>query len=102
MSKKLYVGNIPFQASEDDLMELFAKHGAVDSINLIKDRFSGKPRGFGFVEMEQEGAEAAIEALNGTDFQGRKLVVNEARERRERRGGGGGGGGGDRRRRKPW
>ena len=88
MAQKLYVGNLPFSATEDEIRELFSQHGEVQSVNLISDRETGRPRGFGFVEME--GAEAAIEALNGQDFGGRTLTVNVAHNR----GGGGGGGGG--------
>lgn len=90
--KKLYVGNLPFSATEDELRELFEEHGSVASVALITDRDSGRPRGFGFVEME-DGAEAAISALDGADMGGRNLKVNEARPR-ENRGGGGGRGGG--------
>jgi len=92
MVKTIYVGNLPFSASEDDVRELFAQHGEVHSVKLITDRETGRPRGFGFVEMDEEAAGAAIEALNETEFGGRTLRVNEARERR-----GGPGGGGDRR-----
>lgn len=94
MVKTIYVGNLPFSASEDDIRELFAQHGEVHSVKLITDRETGRPRGFGFVEMDEETAGAAIEALNETEFGGRTLRVNEARERR---GGGGPGGGRDRR-----
>ncbi len=92
MTKKLYVGNLPFTATEDELRELFSKHGTVHSITLITDRDTGRPRGFGFVEMENH--QAAITALDGYEMGGRALRVNEAEERRERTGGGGGGGGG--------
>jgi len=92
MSKKIYVGNLPYSATEDELRELFGAHGEVESVNLITDRETGRPRGFGFVEMASEGADAAIQAINGTEMGGRSLNVNEARPRRE--GGGGGGGGG--------
>jgi RNA recognition motif-containing protein len=91
MRKNLYVGNLPFSATEDQLRKLFEAHGVVHSVNLITDRDTGRPRGFGFVEMEVEGANAAIAALDGKEFGGRNLRVNEARERT---GGGGGGGGG--------
>lgn len=87
MAKKIYVGNLPFTATEDDIRDLFAQYGEVHSVNLISDRETGRPRGFGFVEMED--ADQAISALDGQDFGGRSLRVNEARER----GGGGGGGG---------
>jgi RNA recognition motif-containing protein len=92
MAQKLYVGNLPFSVTEDDLRELFAAHGTVHSINLIADRDTGRPRGFAFVEMD--GAEAATEALNGHEIDGRALKVSEAKERQPRTGGGGGGGGG--------
>ena len=92
---KLYVGNLPFSATEAEIRELFSKHGTVEEINLITDRDTGRPRGFGFVEMDDEGANAAINALNGTDMGGRSLTVNQARAR-ENRGGGGGGGRRDR------
>ncbi|MBN1898027.1 MAG: RNA-binding protein [Spirochaetes bacterium] len=81
MAKKIYVGNIPFQTSEDDLKELFEKHGTVLSAKIVTDRHTGRSRGFGFVEMEDDDAIKAIEALNGSDFSGRPLRVNEARER---------------------
>ena len=84
MSKKLYIGNLPFSATEEEIKELFANHGEVISVSMINDRETGRPRGFGFVEMEDDAAAAAIEALDGTDFGGRALRVNEARERRGR------------------
>ena len=81
--KKIYVGNLPFTATDDQLRELFAEHGAVESVNVITDRETGRPRGFGFVEMAgAQEAETAISALNGTSFGGRSLNVNEARPRR--------------------
>ena len=94
--KKLYVGNLPFQANEAELQSWFAEAGVhADNINLVRDRFSGQPRGFGFVEIgNDEEAEKAIAALNGRDFQGRKVIVNEARPQREGGSGGGGGRGG--------
>lgn len=101
MATRLYVGNLSFSTSEDALKELFSKHGEVVSCNLITDKFSGRSRGFGFIEMAaQDAANAAIAQLNGIDFDGRKLTVNEARPREERaprsdrgpRFGGGGGG----------
>ena len=92
--KKLYIGNLPFTATEDEIKELFGAHGTVHSVALINDRETGRPRGFGFIEMEDEEAGAAISALEGTDFGGRSLRVNEARPRREHAPGGGGGGGG--------
>ncbi|MFP4213614.1 MAG: RNA recognition motif domain-containing protein [Desulfohalobiaceae bacterium] len=79
--KKMYVGNLPFSSSEEDVRELFSQYGAVESVNLIQDRQTGKPRGFGFVEMETEDADQAIEALDGTQFGGRTLKVNEAKPR---------------------
>ena len=84
MSKKLYVGNLPFSSSESDLRTLFSNHGEVQSVALIMDRETGRPRGFGFVEMDDDGARAAMEALDGRDFQGRSLKVNEAQERAPR------------------
>lgn len=93
----IYVGNLPFGATDDDMQQLFAAYGDVSSANVIKDRFSGESRGFGFVEMpSREDALAAIEALNGTDFKGRSITVNEAKPKSPREGGGGGGGGGGR------
>lgn len=83
MSKKIYVGNLPFSADETEVRELFAEFGTVDSVNLITDRDTGRPRGFGFVEMA-DGADEAIEALNNADLGGRSLKVNEARPREER------------------
>jgi len=92
MSKKLYVGNLAFSTTSDDLRQEFGKYGNVTSATVITDRETGRSRGFGFVEMDS-GAEQAISALNGQEFQGRTLSVNEARPRDDRRGGGGGGGG---------
>ena len=91
--KKLYVGNLPFQATEEDIGTWFGQAGVTPAnVTLVRDRFSGQPRGFGFVEVNNdEDAGRAIEALNGHDFMGRNVVVNEARPPRE--GGGGGGGG---------
>ncbi|HWR59441.1 MAG TPA: RNA-binding protein [Thermodesulfovibrionales bacterium] len=94
MGKKLYVGNISFQASEDDLRELFSKSGEVVSAKLITDAATGRARGFGFVEMGSDAeAQKAISTLNGTAFMERNIIVSEAKpqERRERGGGGGGG-----------
>ena len=85
MQKKIYVGNLPFDTTEDQIRELFEKHGTVESVTLITDRETGRLRGFGFVEMDQAGAEAAIKALDNTEFNGRTLKVNEAKERSERR-----------------
>ena len=86
---KLYVGNLPFSATEDAVRTLFAAHGTVEKVSLINDRDTGRPRGFGFVEMSNADASRAMQALNGKDFDGRALKVNEAQERE--RGGGGGG-----------
>jgi RNA recognition motif-containing protein len=90
----IYVGNLPFEANEDDLRQAFSAFGQVATVNIIKDKFSGESRGFGFVEMPAKAeADAAIAGLNGTDIKGRTITVNEARPRTEGRGGGGGGGG---------
>lgn len=98
MGKKLYVGNLPYTVSDSDLQRLFEPHGAVQSAQVVVDRDTGRSKGFGFVEMETgEAAQAAISALNGQDFNGRSLTVNEARPREERGGGRGGYGGGGRR-----
>ena len=97
MGKKLYVGNLPYNVSSADLQQLFSPHGDVQSAEVIMDRDSGRSKGFGFVEMgTNEEAQAAITALNGSQFEGRPLTVNEARpkEARPRDFGGGGGGGG--------
>ena len=95
MGRKLYVGNLSFQSSEADMEELFAQYGSVESAAVITDRDTGRSRGFGFVEMSSEDeAKAAIEALDGKDFDGRPLTVNEARPRENRGGGRGGGYGG--------
>lgn len=92
MSFKLYVGNLSFSTSSDDLQQLFAQVGTVESATVVEDRETGRSRGFGFVEMaSSEEGQKAIEQFNGTDFNGRNLTVNEARPR-ENRGGGGGGG----------
>ena len=97
MSTKLYVGNLSFGITGDDLQEHFAQAGTVESVKIIEDRETGRSRGFGFVEMSSsEEAQAAIEQFNGQDFEGRNLVVNEARPREEGGGGnyrGGSGGG---------
>ena len=88
----IYVGNLPREATEEDVKEAFQGFGEVASVSIIKDKFSGEPRGFGFVEMpKKEEGQAAIEQLNGKDLKGRTLTVNEARPKVERGGGGGGG-----------
>ncbi len=94
--KNIFVGNLPFRASEDEVRDLFTQYGTVHSVNLINDRETGRPRGFGFVEMDENAAENAIESLDGVDFGGRNLQVNEARDKRSGNGGSGGGGGGRR------
>jgi RNA recognition motif-containing protein len=95
MAKNIYVGNLPYTTTGDDLVELFQAYGTVTSGQVIIDKFSGRSRGFGFVEMANDDeAQAAIEALNGKPFAGRPLTVNEARPREERGGGRGGYGGG--------
>jgi cold-inducible RNA-binding protein len=93
--KKLYLGNLPFKATEEEVAALFAEVGVQpDSLTLLRDRFTGQPRGFGFAEIRDDGeAEKVIAALNGKQFLGRALVVNEARPMREGGGGGGGRGG---------
>lgn len=91
----IYVGNLAFSVTDEDLRQLFAGHGDVASANVIKDRFSGESRGFGFIEMpSRDDAMAAIEALNGTDLKGRSITVNEAKPKTSGGGGGGGGRGG--------
>ncbi|MCI0434231.1 MAG: RNA-binding protein [Gemmatimonadetes bacterium] len=82
--KTIYVGNLPFSASEDQIRQLFEPYGKVQSVKLITDRETGRPRGFGFVEMDGGEADAAISALNGQQFGGRSLRINEARERPDR------------------
>ena len=90
MNNKLYVGNLSFDLTENDLHDAFAAHGAVTEVNLMMDRASGRPRGFGFVTMStEEEAQKAIAALNGTELKGRALTVNVARPPAERSGGGG-------------
>src|SRR3954467_11395723 len=99
MGKNIYVGNLPYDTTGDDLVQLFQTYGTVTSGQVIIDKFSGRSRGFGFVEMANDDeSQAAIEALNGTPYGGRPLTVNEARPREERGGGaaGGGYGGGSR------
>src|SRR5690349_24746714 len=98
MSTKLFVGNLDFKVTENDLQDAFAAYGTVVEANLVTDRATGRPRGFAFVTMSTpEEAQKAIEALNGASVDGRALTVNVARPREERPGGGGGGGGGGRR-----
>jgi cold-inducible RNA-binding protein len=95
MNTKLFVGNLSFNTTENDLQDAFAAHGTVVETNLMMDRATGRPRGFGFVTMStQEEAEKAIQALNGASVDGRALTVNAARPREDRPPGGGGGGGG--------
>ena len=97
MAKNIYVGNLVWDCTADDLLALFQAHGTVARAQVITDRETGRSRGFGFVEMNDDGeAQKAVEALNGSDFKGRPLTVNEAKPREERGGGGGGGGGGGR------
>jgi RNA recognition motif-containing protein len=87
----IYAGNLPWGLSEEDLREAFEAFGEVESVKIIKDKFTGRSRGFGFVEMpNQEEGESAISALNGKDLKGREIVVNQARPRRDDQGGGGG------------
>jgi len=94
MAMKLYVGNLSFQTSSEDLQQLFSQAGTVESASVVEDRDTGRSRGFGFVEMaSKEEGEKAIEQFNGTDLGGRNLTVNEARPREDRGGRGGGGGG---------
>jgi len=94
----IYIGNLSRDVTEDDLRQLFEGFGQITAVNIIKDKFSGESRGFGFVEMpEKDKGQAAIDGLNGKEFKGRSLNVNEARPRTERREGGGGMGGGGRR-----
>lgn len=93
MGKKLYVGNLPYSVGDDDLSQLFSAHGSVQSAQVIQDKMTGRSKGFGFVEMgSDQEAQAAIAALNGKDFSGRALTVNEAKPREDRGGGGGRGG----------
>ena len=95
MSVKLYVGNLPFSMTENDLTDLFAQAGNVARVQMINDRVTGRPRGFGFVEMgTADEAQAAIAKFHGQEINGRALTVNEARPMEQREGGGGGGGGG--------
>jgi len=98
MGSKLYVGGLPYSVTEGRLTELFSAHGTVDSANVISDKMTGQSRGFGFVEMSSSSeAQSAIQSLNGTQFEGRSLTVNEAKPMVKRDNfGGGGGRGGDR------
>ncbi len=92
MGKRLYVGNLPDSATEQDLSDKFAAFGTVKSVKLITDRYSGRSKGFGFIEMMSEAeAHAALDCRNGTDYEGRPMKVNEARTPQKRYGGGGGG-----------
>jgi RNA recognition motif-containing protein len=91
----IYVGNLSFEVTDDDLRQLFSAYGEVESASVVKDRFSGESRGFGFVEMPaKKDADAAIAGLNGTEQKGRTITVNEAKPKAPKTGGGGGGGGG--------
>ena len=95
MPVNIYVGNLSYQTTEDTIRDLFVQHGQVEEVRMITDRETGRPRGFGFVTMPNDAeAQAAIAAINGQDFEGRALNVNEARPRTGGAGGGGGGGGG--------
>ena len=106
MSRKLYVGNLPYETNETDLQALFAQAGSVESINVVRDRDTGRARGFAFVEMAtDEEAQQAVNTLNDQEFGGRRLTVNEAKPQVPRSGGGGyggGGGGGSRRSEPRW
>jgi len=94
LSKKIYIGNLPFSATEDELRAVFERHGGVSSVNVIMDRQTGRPRGFAFVEMDDAAAaDDAIRALDGSELGGRSIRVNEAQDRSGGGGGGGGGGG---------
>jgi len=97
MNTKLYVGNLPFDSTDKDIEEYFSPFGAVSEIKLVLDRETGRPRGFAFVEMaDAAGMQSVIDELDGKEFNGRSLKINEARPREPRSYGGGGGGGGDR------
>lgn len=103
MSRKLYVGNIPYETNESDLETLFAEAGAVESVTVIRDRETGRARGFAFVEMaSDQDAQTAVSTLNEREFGGRRLTVNEAKPQVPRSGGGYGGGGGSRRSEPRW
>ena len=86
MAKRIYVGNLPYSSTESEVRELFEPHGTVHAVDIIVDRATGRARGFGFVEMDDTEAQKAIEALNGAEFSGRPLRINEARERTPRGG----------------
>jgi RNA recognition motif-containing protein len=90
--KKIYVGNLPFSATEEQVRTMFSTHGSVNSVALINDRETGRPRGFGFVEISDEGLAPALKALDGFEMDGRALKVNEAENKPRNNGGGGGGG----------
>jgi len=97
MGRKLYVGNLPYSATEQSLREAFAESGTVDSVSVITDRDTGQSKGFAFIEMStDQEAQAATQAMNGKMLDGRQIKVNEAKPREAGRGGGGGGGGGGR------
>jgi RNA recognition motif-containing protein len=103
MARKLYVGNLPYEAAEQDLQELFASAGSVESVNVIRDMATGRARGFAFVEMvSDEDAQNAISTLNNHQYGGRNLTVNEARPKTQSSGGGYGGGGNGRRSEPRW
>jgi len=90
----LYVGNLSSEVTEDDLRKAFESFGQITSIKVIKDKFTGEPRGFGFIEMPgKQQAKSAMDALNGSELKGKKIIVNEARDRTDKRRGGGSGGG---------
>jgi RNA recognition motif-containing protein len=91
MNQNIYVGNLPFDITEDALREMLSKHGPVNEIKVIMDKVTGRARGFAFVTMNTQEGSAAVLALNGQEWNGRALTVNEARPRQERSGGGGGG-----------
>lgn len=97
MNKKLYVGSLPYSVTEDQLRDMFTEFGALESVRIITDKYTGQSKGFGFVEMaNEEDAQKAIDGVNGREMNGRTLVVNEARPEEKRSFGGGGGGGGGR------
>jgi len=97
MNQNIFIGGLPFSVTDEQLEDLFAAHGTVQSAKVISDKFTGKSRGFGFVEMSSaDEAQTAISALNGTQLDGRTITVNEARQREQRSDRGGGGGGGNR------